>query len=236
MEINLIKESLIKNRENLSQNTIKTYVSVLNSLYKKLDGKDNLEFFKKHTNEIIESSNEITASLSKISEYKPEINLDGNFDISKLQESAFNFYAKNYDNENGGFGNKPKFPSPHNLVFLLNYYQKTGNKESKNIALNTLDMIQMGGINDHIGGGYHRYSTDEKWLVPHFEKMLYDNALLISAFSKAFLITQNPQYQIYAKDIIQYLISDMMLENMMFASARDADSEGVENHWQTEHS
>jgi uncharacterized protein YyaL (SSP411 family) len=174
--------------------------------------------------EIIESSNNIVESLSNVNEYKNENEIN----LENLQNLAFNFFVKNFDIEYGGFGIKPKFPSPHNLTFLLNYFEKTQNEESLNLALKTLDMIQMGGINDHIGGGYHRYSTDQQWLVPHFEKMLYDNALLITAFSKAYLITKELKYQLYAKDIIQYVISDMMLENMMYASARDADSEGIE--------
>lgn len=117
----------------------------------------------------------------------------------KLIENAYLTLKNNFDTEYGGFGRAPKFPSPHNLSFLMRYATQQQKTIALQMALETLRSMANGGIFDQIGGGFSRYSTDEKWLVPHFEKMLYDNALLIIAYLHAYLLTQDQQYADTAK-------------------------------------
>ena len=142
----------------------------------------------------------------------------------KLSDS----YETMFDAQHGGFGNSPKFPTSHNLSFLLRYYHKTGNEQALNIVEKTLDAMHRGGMYDHIGFGFSRYSVDEKWLVPHFEKMLYDNALLIMTYIEAFQVTGKAKYAEVAEQIITYVLRDMTDEGGAFYSAEDADSEGEE--------
>ena len=106
-----------------------------------------------------------------------------------------------FDPEHGGFGSSPKFPTSHNLSFLLRYYQKTGNVRALEMVEKTLDAMHRGGMYDHIGFGFSRYSVDEKWLVPHFEKMLYDNALLIMTYIEAYQVTGKAKYAEVAEQI-----------------------------------
>ncbi|KRE32257.1 thioredoxin domain-containing protein [Paenibacillus sp. Soil724D2] len=141
---------------------------------------------------------------------------------------AFRLYDKMFDPEHGGFGSSPKFPTSHNLSFLLRYYQKTGNARALEIVEKTLDSMHRGGMYDHIGFGFSRYSVDEKWLVPHFEKMLYDNALLIMTYIEAYQVTGKEKYAEVAEQIITYVLRDMTDEGGAFYSAEDADSEGEE--------
>lgn len=133
-----------------------------------------------------------------------------------------------FDSQEGGFGKAPKFPSPHNLMFLLRYWYRTGNIEALQMVTKTLDAIHMGGIYDHIGFGFHRYSTDSKWLVPHFEKMLYDQAMLIMAYTEGFQITGIEEYRHVSEEVIDYVLRDMSCAQGAFYCAEDADSEGIE--------
>ena len=121
-----------------------------------------------------------------------------------------------------------KFPSPTNLYFLLRYWKRTLNHNSLNMALHTLDKMRYGGIYDHVGFGFHRYAVDPQWLVPHFEKMLYDQALISMAYLDAFKITENLLYRNTAEEIFEYVIRDMQSPEGGFYSAEDADSEGIE--------
>ena len=134
------------------------------------------------------------------------------------------FFDKNY----GGFGRPPKFPIPHQIMFLLRYHRRTGNPKALEMAVRTLDGMARGGIRDHIGEGFARYSTDEKWLVPHFEKMLYDNALLAMAYTEAYQITGEERHAEVARGILRYVLRDMTGPEGEFHSAEDADSEGEE--------
>lgn len=153
-------------------------------------------------------------------------------------DNAYNNFLKRFDSVHGGFGSPlrrnesearaPKFPSPHNLMFLLRYWKRTGNQNALNMVTKTLTEMRMGGIYDHVGFGFHRYSTDAQWLVPHFEKMLYDQALLIMAYTEAFQITKNKEFKRTAEEIITYVLHDMISPERGFYSAEDADSEGVE--------
>ncbi|MBD0380466.1 thioredoxin domain-containing protein [Paenibacillus sedimenti] len=141
---------------------------------------------------------------------------------------AFKQYESTFDPEYGGFGTQPKFPTSHNLSFLLRYHKKTGNARALEMVEKTLDAMHRGGMYDHIGYGFARYSVDEKWLVPHFEKMLYDNALLTMTYIEAFQVTGKAKYAEVAEQIITYVLRDMTDEGGGFYSAEDADSEGEE--------
>jgi len=141
---------------------------------------------------------------------------------------AFSLYKRSFDSQYGGFGRTPKFPTPHNLLFLLRYWYKTQEPTALEMVEKTLDSMYRGGIYDHIGFGFSRYSTDRKWLVPHFEKMLYDNALLAIAYLETYQATYNKKYADIAKEIFTYILRDMTSPEGGFYSAEDADSEGEE--------
>jgi|LSQX01.2.fsa_nt_gb uncharacterized protein YyaL (SSP411 family) len=136
-----------------------------------------------------------------------------------------------FDHDYGGFGNEPKFPTPHNLMFLLAYSSLEVDEKSLFMVENTLTNMYKGGIYDHIGYGFSRYSTDAKWLVPHFEKMLYDNALLAIAYLETYQHTKNPLYKAVATQILEYVRREMTDREGGFYSAQDADSEGVEGKY-----
>ncbi len=146
----------------------------------------------------------------------------------KVSDIAFHQLLERFDDEHGGFGGAPKFPSPHNLLFLLRYYKRTGNSKALAMVEKTLTEMYNGGIYDHAGFGFHRYSTDAQWLVPHFEKMLYDQAMLSFAFIETYLATQNPFYKKACEEILHYVERDMSDLEGGFYSAEDADSDGEE--------
>ncbi len=141
---------------------------------------------------------------------------------------AFRQLQQRFDKEWGGFGDAPKFPTPHNLMFLLRYWDRTGNEDALAMVETTLQTMRRGGVYDHVGFGFHRYSTDRQWLVPHFEKMLYDQALLALAYLEAYQVTRNEDYARTAREIFTYVLRDMTDMQGGFYSAEDADSEGVE--------
>ncbi|MGE0083620.1 MAG: thioredoxin domain-containing protein [Desulfococcaceae bacterium] len=142
---------------------------------------------------------------------------------------AFREMEQSFDPEYGGFETAPKFPTPHRLLFLLRHYQRTGNTHALEMVEKTLKTMRMGGIWDHAGFGFHRYSTDQHWLLPHFEKMLYDQALLALAYLETWNITREPAWKQTAEEIFSYVLRDMTADpEGGFYSAEDADSEGVE--------
>ncbi len=146
----------------------------------------------------------------------------------QMLESGFNHFRNTFDATNGGFGLAPKFPQPTNLSMLLCYWQRTADSEALQMVEKTLDAMAKGGIYDHIGGGFHRYSTDARWLVPHFEKMLYDQALTSKVYLQTFQATKNEKYAEIARETFDYVLRDMTDAKGGFYSAEDADSEGKE--------
>ena len=133
-----------------------------------------------------------------------------------------------YDPEWGGFGSAPKFPPSAAIGFLLRQHARTGSEDALAMARGTLDAMSLGGMHDLVGGGFHRYAVDRVWLVPHFEKMLYDNAQLATAYLEAWAATGEPRYREVAEGTLDYLLREMRLPEGGFASAQDADTDGVE--------
>ncbi len=199
------------------KNSIKRMVGIIELLNQIND------MWDKDKEKILAESDRIYKEVKKISANYSEGNIHK--DISK---NSFGILNKIYDKENGGFGSSPKFPMPQYLLFLLNYSEMNKHKDSLSIAEDTLKKMYKGGIFDHIGYGFFRYSVDEKWLVPHFEKMLYDNALMSLVYTKAYEITNNSFYKEVAEKVYEFIIRDMLSEKGGFYSALDADSEGVE--------
>ena len=143
-------------------------------------------------------------------------------------DAAVRSLAQQFDPVHGGFGTAPKFPQPVTLELLLRHWLRTGDEHALHMAVHTLRRMAAGGLRDHLAGGFHRYSVDARWLVPHFEKMLYDNALLARAYLQGHLVTGEGDLRAVAEQTLDYLVADMRLPEGGFASARDADSEGEE--------
>ncbi len=181
------------------------------------------ELWNTKKDDVIESSNNITDLLNQITNNTQTGELD-----KSVTQTAFDQLALNFDNEYGGFGRSPKFPSPHNLMFLLNHWKNTKNEKALNMVEKTLMSMRQGGMFDHIGFGFHRYSTDARWFLPHFEKMLYDQAMLAIAYTEVYQATKNEHYKNVVDEIFTYLTRDMRDSKGGFYSAEDADSEGVE--------
>ena len=148
-------------------------------------------------------------------------------------EDAYNDLLSSFDPEHGGFGTAPKFPLPGTLAFLMRYHHRTGKELALGCVLKTLDKMMAGGIRDHVGGGFHRYSTDRVWLVPHFEKMLYDNALLAKVYAEAYQLTRKPEYARVAGETLGWIVGEMKSPEGGFYSAQDADTSEGEGTYYT---
>ncbi|MDD1678762.1 MAG: thioredoxin domain-containing protein [Methanomicrobiales archaeon] len=148
-----------------------------------------------------------------------------------LLDRAYRALDREFDPQNGGFGVSPKFPSPHQLLFLLRIWYRIRDPHALEMVEKTLQELRKGGIFDHIGYGFHRYAVDRQWIVPHFEKMLYDQALLAIAYLEAHQVTGDPRYARVAREIFTYVLRDLRVENGGFYAGEDADSEGVEGKY-----
>jgi hypothetical protein len=181
------------------------------------------EIWMNRREEVLESSEKILGALKSTDAVSPGPPLD-----EPLLRKAFEEMSKRFDPEKGGFSAAPKFPTPHNLLFLLRFWKRTDEQTAIQMVEKTLHEMRRGGIYDHIGFGFHRYATDKEWLVPHFEKMLYDQALLSLAYLEASQATGKSSYALTSKEIFEYVLRDMRAGEGGFYSAEDADSEGVE--------
>ncbi|MGI8744250.1 MAG: thioredoxin domain-containing protein [Bryobacteraceae bacterium] len=170
---------------------------------------------------IDQSSRQAVEQLSALSNIEPSRR--STLDKSVL-DSAFYYFRRTYDSANGGFGNAPKFPRPAVFNFLFRYHARYTNGEALEMTLHTLRAMAEGGMNDQLGGGFHRYSVDERWFVPHFEKMLYDQAQLAIAYLEAHQITHDPFFASVARNTLDYVLRDMTHSGGGFYSAEDADS------------
>lgn len=145
-----------------------------------------------------------------------------------MVRQAVELFAQSFDSRWGGFGRAPKFPTPHNLMFLLRYARRTRDNHACEMAEQTLEAMYRGGLFDHVGGGFARYSTDDKWLTPHFEKMLYDNALLVLAYTEAYQQTHRSLYGEIVRRTLDYVLRELSDPQGGFYCGQDADSDGVE--------
>jgi uncharacterized protein YyaL (SSP411 family) len=170
---------------------------------------------------IVESAREVVAQLQQQATAEP--GRGGPVDKA-VMDSGFQIFRRTFDSHMGGFGGAPKFPRPTVFNFLLRYYARTRNHEALDMVLLTLREMAKGGMNDQLGGGFHRYSVDERWFVPHFEKMLYDQAQLAISYLEAYQITKDPQYADTARRTLDYVLRDMTAPEGGFYSAEDADS------------
>jgi uncharacterized protein YyaL (SSP411 family) len=174
--------------------------------------------------EILSSAEAITSELKKSDRFT----VSGEMLTTEVLNSAFSALAANFDRVNGGFGGAPKFPPSMTLMLLLRHQKRTHSPEALNMVETTLQKMAGGGMYDHLGGGFARYSVDAHWLVPHFEKMLYDNALLARIYLYAYQQTKNPLYRRIAEETLEYIIRDLTDRSGGFYSSEDADSEGEE--------
>ena len=183
------------------------------------------EAYKEQRDVVGEQADQIITNLNQLSAMEGH----GHQLTTDLLDSAYQDYLSRFDHHEGGFGSAPKFPPSMGLLLLLRYWHRTGNANALNMVEVTLEKMARGGMYDQLGGGFHRYSVDERWLVPHFEKMLYDNALLSVAYLEAYQATGKAFYRQVAVETLDYVLAEMYdAEKGGFYSTQDADSEGVE--------
>jgi uncharacterized protein YyaL (SSP411 family) len=183
------------------------------------------ELWKEKRSDLVESANDITGKLRSMAEHDAH----NAFPAGERElHGAGQSFLHEYDSRHGGFGNAPKFPRPSQPLMLLRYAKRFGDAEAIKAVLHTCDAMAAGGMYDQLGGGFARYSVDEKWLVPHFEKMLYDQAQLVQLYLDVHLASGEARHAAVARDVIRYVLSDMTHPEGGFYSAEDADSEGHE--------
>lgn len=182
------------------------------------------EAYRERREEIERSTSDIVAELRKMS----AVETDQGALSKDLLDAAFLSFSRSFDQVNGGFGGAPKFPPAMSLEFLLRYHKRTGDARALEIVTHTLTKMACGGIYDQLGGGFHRYTVDAIWLVPHFEKMLYDNAQLVRVYLHAYQVTGNEFFKQIVIETLEYIRREMLDESGGFYSTQDADSEGEE--------
>jgi hypothetical protein len=180
--------------------------------------------YRHHRDQVAENAQVLLTELIRLNEFQASA---GELSVEMLDQATATL-LRTFDSVHGGFGSKPKFPPSMALSFLLRQYHRSGNEAALRAVELTLNKMARGGIYDQLGGGFHRYSVDEQWLVPHFEKMLYDNALLARLYLEAFLVTGKQFYQRIATETLDYVRREMTDAGGGFYSAQDADSEGEE--------
>ncbi len=189
-----------------------------------------LENIQKIYNSEFEKVNSIAKNVTEHLQHDDDNNTNGLINEGILH-NAFEILKNNFDGENGGFGTFPKFPQAMIYEFLLQYYSKYENTEALDMVEFTLSKIANGGIFDQIGGGFHRYSTDQKWLIPHFEKMLYDNALLVKLYLHLYQITGNSIFKNIIDKTLNFIENEMLDKNGGFYSSIDADTNNIEGEY-----
>jgi uncharacterized protein len=182
------------------------------------------ELYRERRGEVASAAQRLVQALRSSAELRPSADplTEG------LLHGAVRALRTQFDPEWGGFGPSPKFPPASAVEFLLRMHARFGDEEALAMATTTLDGMALGGMYDLVGGGFHRYSVDERWLVPHFEKMLYDNALLVPAYLHAWVVTGKARYREVVEDTVEYMVRELLLPEGGFASAQDADTDGVE--------
>ncbi|HKK44804.1 MAG TPA: thioredoxin domain-containing protein [Balneolaceae bacterium] len=181
------------------------------------------DLWKNEREKVTKSTNEIVNAFQKSTGFSQGNLLNGN-----ILKKAYQQFEQQFDEAHAGFGRAPKFPSAHNLMLLMRYGVKNKHSKALSMVEKTLTRMRMGGIFDHVGLGFHRYSTDRKWLVPHFEKMLYDQAILMLAYTEAWQQSRNKLFRQTAEEIAAYVLNKMQDDHGGFYSAEDADSENEE--------
>ena len=181
--------------------------------------------WKNDREELLSAGENLTVYLRQ--ENEPRTRLPGRETV----QQAADLLVQSFDQEWGGFGSPPKFPTPHNLIFLLRHARLTDDRDMQKVALQTLDAMYRGGLFDHVGGGFSRYSTDRFWLVPHFEKMLYDNALLTLSYAEAVQHTHRSLYKEIIRRTLDYVMRELAAPLGGFFCGQDADSDGVEGKY-----
>ncbi len=182
------------------------------------------DYYRNHREEVGKVEAQMRGALLQMVEIAPSQEAMD----EKILAKAFETFESQFDPIYGGFGRAPKFPSSMSLSFLLKYWKRTGTKRALEMVEKTLEKMADGGIYDHLGGGFHRYSVDERWLIPHFEKMLYDNALLSRTYFEAYQATRKERYRHVAEEVLDYVMREITSPEGGFYSTQDADSEGEE--------
>jgi uncharacterized protein YyaL (SSP411 family) len=186
------------------------------------------EAYNQRRNDIDRTAREITAALSRRT-LANKVTADPL--TVDLMADALTVLRSDYDSEQGGFGGAPKFPQPRTIEFLLRYATRFNDKTALDMVEFTLERMAAGGIYDQIGGGFHRYATDRFWIIPHFEKMLYDNALLSRLYLQVYIYTKKSLYRAITEQTLDYIVREMTAPEGGFYSTQDADSEGVEGKY-----